>query len=60
MRRPRNWKTTLAGIAVLLLTATGIAENPRAAISEHTVQSIIQALVGIGLISAADSKKREE
>lgn len=60
MKEPRNWKTTLAGLAILLLTGTGIAENPKSALNENTVQNVVQALIGIGLISAADGKKREE
>lgn len=54
MKKPRNWKTTLAGVAVLLLTGVQVAKNPSSVLHERTIETVVQGLVGIGLIKAAD------
>lgn len=60
MKRPRNWKTTLAGLAVLALTGVQIASNPAAVLHERTIETIVQSLIGIGLVKAADENQPPE
>lgn len=55
--KKRNWKTTLSGIAILMVTGLGIATNPKFALNENTIQNVTAALVAVGLIAAADAKK---
>jgi hypothetical protein len=55
MKLPKNWKTTLAGIALLLNAFAGAANNKDgwiAAISNTETLATISA--GIGLIAAKD------
>lgn len=60
MKKPRNWKTTLAGVAVLVLTGVQIATNPAAVLHERTIETVVQGLVGIGLVKAADESQPTE
>jgi hypothetical protein len=57
--KKRNWKTTLSGIAILVMTGMGIASNPKSALNENTIQTVTSGLIAVGLIAAADSKKEE-
>lgn len=58
--KKRNWKTTIFGILILAMTGFQIAQNPKTVLEENTYQTITQGLAGIGLIQAADAKKKEE
>lgn len=52
----KNLKTTLMGIATLILTGLNIWANPAAAATPETLAGIS---AGIGLILAQDSQKQE-
>lgn len=56
----RNWRTSLTGWAVLALTGAQIVADPKRALEEHTINSVVQGLVGVGLIKAADKQRPPE
>lgn len=53
-KKKKNWRTSLAGWAILGLVGAQVAANPKSALHERTLDLTIQGLAAAGLIKAAD------
>lgn len=53
---PKNWKTTLAGAALLLTTASKVATDPTVVLRQPS-ELVAEVGVGLGLLAARDHNK---
>lgn len=61
MKKKRSWRTTLLGVATLVLTGASVAANPVAVLNKESLAQIVASLTaGVGLITARDQKAHEE